>query len=528
VDVSLDNEDDPFVDCVDEIREAGREEWARQGVEGVLAVMDKVTWFSDSYMGHFSGPDRPVRLSPEYEVAEVSLRRPFTYPQSGRRVMLSGVTAAPEEFSPLDVQDEVLRSIELGGLPDLLTAAHELGHALGFSHSGRQDPYDNPMDVMSGAPSGPTLGVGTIAINRYAAGWIDPEQVAIYPGSGVLRYRLSPPGDGGTQILVVRSGGTPYLTMGARVRKGFDSMIPKEGVETYVVDMLPADCGTVFILCVLSRRPTRGVIRPTIPVDLDDGLAHVMDVGGSFPTWNRVSVTIVDRVGDDFVVEVSDVRTTEGDTTRTHPGRFGDDDGNVHEASIELIAQVGITSGCGDAEDHKYCPAKQVTRAQMAVFVARALDQVPDDPPAASRFPDVPAGAWYLEHVERLADLGIIGVGSGEPFRPSDLITPAEMAVWMVHAFDSIDEVIPEGLFTYVPVDASYAAAVEGLYAAGVTTGCASQPPAYCPDQPVRRDQVASFLARALLTESDRNPTSQPGTESTVRFRPPTADQTHY
>ena len=131
----------------------------------------------------------------------------------------------------------------------------------------------------------------------------------------------------------------------------------------------------------------------------------------------------------------------------THDGRFADDDGNVHEANIEFIAGLGITEGCGAFEDYTYCPSRSVTRAQMAVLLSRALHDVPDDAPAVSRFPDVPDGAWYLRYVERLADLGIVRLGAGEAFRPSDPITRAEMAVWMARAFDSVNEVVPEGLF---------------------------------------------------------------------------------
>lgn len=64
-----------------------------------------------------------------------------------------------------------------------------------------------------------------------------------------------------------------------------------------------------------------------------------------------------------------------------------------------------------------------------------------------------------------------------------------------------MDEVVPEGLFTDVPVEAPYAGAVEGLLAAGITTGCTTNPPAYCPHKPIRRDQMASFLARAIMAE---------------------------
>ena len=39
---------------------------------------------------------------------------------------------------------------------------------------------------------------------------------------------------------------------------------------------------------------------------------------------------------------------------------------------------------------------------------------------------------------------------------------------------------------------------IHALAAAGVTAGCAADPLRYCPDQPVTRAQMASFLARAL------------------------------
>lgn len=54
------------------------------------------------------------------------------------------------------------------------------------------------------------------------------------------------------------------------------------------------------------------------------------------------------------------------------------------------------------------------------------------------------------------------------------------------------------GVFTDMPADEWYAGAVEGLKAVGVTKGCSADPPAYCPHDLVRRDQMASFITRAL------------------------------
>ena len=54
------------------------------------------------------------------------------------------------------------------------------------------------------------------------------------------------------------------------------------------------------------------------------------------------------------------------------PDRFIDDDG-VFEGAIERLAQSGITLGCNPPSNTRYCPSDFVTRGQMAAFFKRAL-----------------------------------------------------------------------------------------------------------------------------------------------------------
>ncbi|MDP8957799.1 MAG: PQQ-dependent sugar dehydrogenase [Actinomycetota bacterium] len=116
-------------------------------------------------------------------------------------------------------------------------------------------------------------------------------------------------------------------------------------------------------------------------------------------------------------------------------GTFADDDGNIHEGFIEAIAAEGITQGCATGTP-RYCPERPVTRAEMAAFLVRALGEDGNLPPYRGYFADVPAGQWYTGYVERLYELE-------------------------------------------------------------VTEGCATQPLRYCPGEPVKRDQMASFIGRA-------------------------------
>ncbi len=161
------------------------------------------------------------------------------------------------------------------------------------------------------------LQIGTIAINRYAAGWMDPTEVAIYRGGGSSRYTLSPLGDNRTQMLVLRSDHGGFVTLGARVRKGFDSGLPKEGVESYFIEQQPPNCFHYpgYEACVGTARPTRAIIADlTSPIDANDPVGHVMGIGDGY-TWGDMTVTVIERIGDDFVVEINDNGSADDDSS---------------------------------------------------------------------------------------------------------------------------------------------------------------------------------------------------------------------
>ncbi|MCY4368250.1 MAG: fibronectin type III domain-containing protein [bacterium] len=397
------------------------------------------------------------------------------------------------------------------------TVAHEIGHALGWPHSyggnrpqlneaSRErgfeiDEYDNPMDRISGGPVEPQLGkhgleAGTVAVNRYAAGWIDIEDVAVHLepyGS----YLLAPIGRSGTQMLVLPVGEPGhFISLGARVARGYDAGIPAEGVEVYRVDQRASACREGTETDPPDRLRCTGLGRRIQPVPAAENSGrpvieltdHVYGPGEGL-TVEGFRVEVTERVEGRFRVWVGN----------PYRGTFADDERNVHERSIDKLADLGISAGC-DPELKLYCPDEPITRAQMAVFLIRAMGESAGRRSGSSRFSDVASDAWYRPYVERLAELEItVGFGDGT-FRPDDPVTRAQMAVFLTRAFSGLTPVEnPSGVFDDVASDASYASAVEGVLAARVTAGCGKTPGRnYCPGRPVRRDQIASFLVRAL------------------------------
>ena len=113
---------------------------------------------------------------------------------------------------------------------------------------------------------------------------------------------------------------------------------------------------------------------------------------------------------------------------------FVDDNDSVFEGDINAVAAAGITKGCNPPANDRFCPDRTITREQMAAFMKRALDY---------------------------------------PASPIDYFTDDN---------DSIFE-----------------GDINAIAQAGVTKGC--NPPTndlYCPTNLVTREQMASFMRRAL------------------------------
>lgn len=164
--------------------------------------------------------------------------------------------------------------------------------------------------------------------------------------------------------------------------------------------------------------------------------------------------------------------------------------------AVQKAAARGITNGCSSSPP-RYCPRNPTTRAQMAAFLVRAKEGEPIAACTTAPFADVASDHPQCKYIKRLAELGITsGCGAGN-YCPSQEVTRAQMAAFLVRA----KEGEPAGgctaaPFPDVPPNHPQCKYIKRLVELGITSGCGAGN--YCPANVVTRDQMATFLARAF------------------------------
>jgi hypothetical protein len=197
---------------------------------------------------------------------------------------------------------------------------------------------------------------------------------------------------------------------------------------------------------------------------------------------------------------------------------------------IETLLHHGISTGCTATA---YCPDSPVSRSEMAIFIAKALEgdgaHVPTSGTLSgspydcrtggvSQFTDVPPTDTACKHVHDIAyEQVTLGCNTGQ-YCPNETVTRDAMASFIAKAVvapgggaavpakygpDPVtgrsyfcDSGSPNLHFTDIPASFPFCKHIHYLWAKGIVDGCT--PTTYCPSQPVNRDAMAKFIANAF------------------------------
>jgi hypothetical protein len=165
---------------------------------------------------------------------------------------------------------------------------------------------------------------------------------------------------------------------------------------------------------------------------------------------------------------------------------FTDIEDSKFESSIAWLYAEGITAGCSPT---RFCPEGRVSRAQMAAFIARAMD-LPD---ATRDYFDDDDGSTHEPDINRLARAGLTSGCGGDRYCPSRSVTRGQLASFLARLLDLSPS--PRDYFRD-DESSTHESNINRIRRAGLTEGCTTT--RFCPASDLTRGQMAAFLRRTF------------------------------
>ncbi len=310
-------------------------------------------------------------------------------------------------------------------------------------------------------------------------------------------------GDGGTAA--VQNPSHEYATAGA-FTVTLTTFAGSDGPDTRTkMDYISVIC--IVPEAAFSGMPMGGPVPLTVDftdLSTNDPTSWVWDFGDGGTSFEQNPSHAYDGAGI-YTVSLT-AANVGGSDTETKPGyiRVVFVDAGEDNWAIDYIlacVQAGIVGGYWDGT---YRPTLAVTRDQMAVYIARALEggdaNVPPGPLSPS-YGDVPTDHWAYKYVEYARYWGVVGGYPDGTYKPDLEVDRGQMAVYVARAMAGGDGNVPDdpdGTPFFPDVPSSYWAYkyVEYCHDQGVVSGYWD---GYHPEETVNRAQMAVYVARAFL-----------------------------
>ncbi|MEM0979045.1 MAG: S-layer homology domain-containing protein [Cyanobacteria bacterium P01_H01_bin.58] len=173
-------------------------------------------------------------------------------------------------------------------------------------------------------------------------------------------------------------------------------------------------------------------------------------------------------------------------------------EGHWAKSYIDELTARGIIDGLPDGS---YAPNRPMTRAELAVQVAQAFDQVPKV--SVQSFTDVPADFWAAETIDRAVTTGFMKGYPNAVFKPSQTLTRMEALITLATGLALTEVASPDRTLqsyqdwqqTPAWAQPKVAAAIE----AGMIAAPTGENPQLRPNDPATRAEVTVMLYQSLV-----------------------------
>lgn len=335
--------------------------------------------------------------------------------------------------------------------------------------------------------------------------------VGLAPVSGVTDLVID---DGSFDFPQIALNSADYaIDGGAEVPCTFD-----EGNATCTVGTVAADTQIIVTINVTVDDDVQvACTDPETPGSLDDTARNTADVtwedvdGGAVPWTDTTPIHTVDLDCTGWTAPLPVPDTTinsgpvEGSSTTSTSASFTFSGTNT-PTSFECKLDAGVFATCTSPKAYSGLATGSHT------FSVRGVNATGPDPTPASRswtitgpgtnpFTDI-GSSQFKNDINWLYNEGITGGCTATKFCPNANVTRDQMASFLSRALS-----LPATSLDFFTDDEGniHEAAINRLAAAGITGGCATA--RFCPKDTVKRDQMASFLVRAYdLPASSTDP----------------------
>ena len=162
---------------------------------------------------------------------------------------------------------------------------------------------------------------------------------------------------------------------------------------------------------------------------------------------------------------------------------------------VQYLMEKGVISPTGS----KFGVDQKITREEVAVMVSKSVGL--NGKQTATKFKDVPSSLASSGYINSAVNAGIISGYPDGTFRPKEIVTRGQMAIFLSRAFKLTEEANTN--FNDMSSSVSSYKNVRQIVKAGITAGYPDN--TFRPNETLTRGQITAFLSRALFLKESGN-----------------------